>query len=195
MRQILAGPQGRSSSLRCGRSTLTPTAVHRMGIGPERGKPRETTSGSQPSRGSPTQIRIKAASGAAHTHAGPAALGGAAGPVHRGEAAAARTAARRSGLGCGAPITGELAGITEEAMRESSGVIRNAKRASRGATGHRKGRLHRAINKLETIIERAGTDDRTDHHPHRTRATRSDRRPRLRPGLGGMRPARTRRPQ
>jgi transposase, IS5 family len=49
-------------------------------------------------------------------------------------------------------ITGELAGITEAAMREAAGVIRNARRALRGASGHRRGRLHRAINDLNTIM-------------------------------------------
>jgi transposase, IS5 family len=49
-------------------------------------------------------------------------------------------------------ITGELAVITETAMREAIGVIRNARRALRTATGHRKGRLHRAINRLDTIV-------------------------------------------
>ena len=38
-------------------------------------------------------------------------------------------------------------------MREATAVIRNAERALRGATGQRKGRLHRAINALNTIIE------------------------------------------
>jgi IS5 family transposase len=51
-------------------------------------------------------------------------------------------------------ITGELAGIAEHAMRESTAVIRNAKRALRGAVGQRKGRLYRAINALNTIVER-----------------------------------------
>jgi IS5 family transposase len=49
-------------------------------------------------------------------------------------------------------ITGELAGITEAAMREATAVIRNARRALRGAGGHRKGRLHRAINRLDAIV-------------------------------------------
>ena len=35
-------------------------------------------------------------------------------------------------------ITGELAGITQAAMREAAAVIRNARRALRGASGHRK---------------------------------------------------------
>ena len=51
-------------------------------------------------------------------------------------------------------ITGELAGIAEQAMREATAVIRNAKRALRSATGQRKGRLHRAINDLDTIVGR-----------------------------------------
>jgi IS5 family transposase len=51
-------------------------------------------------------------------------------------------------------ITGELAGIAEAAMREAAAVIRNASRALRGATGQRKGRLHRAINDLNTLVGR-----------------------------------------
>ena len=50
-------------------------------------------------------------------------------------------------------ITGELAGIAGQTMREATAVIRNAKRALRGASGHRKGRLHRAINDLDTLIK------------------------------------------
>jgi IS5 family transposase len=48
-------------------------------------------------------------------------------------------------------ITGELAGIAEATMREAAAVIGNARRALRGATGHRKVRLHQAINRLETV--------------------------------------------
>lgn len=51
-------------------------------------------------------------------------------------------------------ITGELAGIAEAAVREATAVIRNARRALRGATGQRKGRLHRAINALNTLMGR-----------------------------------------
>ena len=51
-------------------------------------------------------------------------------------------------------ITGELAGIAEAAMRDATAVIRNARRALRAATGQRKGRLHRAINHLDTIVGR-----------------------------------------
>ena len=163
-------------------------------------------------------------------------------------------------------ITGELAGIAGQTMREATAVIRNARRALRTANGQRKGRLHRAINDLNTLVQRterivaqtrsrlagvmpesasrvvslhdvdarpirkgrlgkpvefgykaqivdnamgpsstttsrsesvrcasAGPGDRTDHHLHRTHATRSHRRPRLRPGIGGTRPGLTRR--
>lgn len=51
-------------------------------------------------------------------------------------------------------ITGELAGIAEQVMRDAAAVLRNAKRALRAATGQRKGRLHRAINDLDTIVGR-----------------------------------------
>ena len=51
-------------------------------------------------------------------------------------------------------ITGELAGIAEAAMREAAAVIRNAKRALRAGSGPRKGRLHRAINDLNTLMGR-----------------------------------------
>ena len=51
-------------------------------------------------------------------------------------------------------ITGELAGIAERTVRDATAVIRNARRALRGATGQRKGRLHRAINALNTLVER-----------------------------------------
>jgi transposase, IS5 family len=49
-------------------------------------------------------------------------------------------------------ITGELADIAGRTMREANAVIRNARRALRSASGHRKGRLHRAINRLETVV-------------------------------------------
>ena len=53
-------------------------------------------------------------------------------------------------------ITGELAGIAEQTMREATAVIRNARRALRTATGQRKGRLHRAVNALNTLIGHTG---------------------------------------
>jgi IS5 family transposase len=49
-------------------------------------------------------------------------------------------------------ITGELAAITQATIGEATAVIRNARRALRSATGHRKGRLHRAIDRLGTIV-------------------------------------------
>ena len=102
-----------------------------------------------------TVERIKAAGGATRTRArdrrrsaGRRARSIAAKLRLRGEQQRdqAQTAVRR--------ITGELAGIAEQAMREASSVIRNARRALRAATGQRKGRLHRAINHLGTIVGR-----------------------------------------
>jgi IS5 family transposase len=51
-------------------------------------------------------------------------------------------------------ITGELASIAGQTVREASSVLRNAKRALRAATGQRKGRLARAINHLDTVVKR-----------------------------------------
>ena len=52
-------------------------------------------------------------------------------------------------------ITGELADLTQAAMREAAAVIRNGKRACRRASGQRKGQLRRALDDLVTIVERA----------------------------------------
>jgi len=51
-------------------------------------------------------------------------------------------------------ITGELAGIAEAATRDAARVIRNARRALRTATGSRRGRLHQAIDHLESVVGR-----------------------------------------
>jgi transposase, IS5 family len=51
-------------------------------------------------------------------------------------------------------ITGELADIAEQTMREVTAVIRNARRGLRTASGSRRGRLAQAINHLDTIVER-----------------------------------------
>jgi IS5 family transposase len=51
-------------------------------------------------------------------------------------------------------ITGELADIAEQTMREVSAVIRNARRALSSASGPRKGRLLQAINHLDTVVHR-----------------------------------------
>ncbi|HEY5152125.1 MAG TPA: ISNCY family transposase [Mycobacterium sp.] len=102
-----------------------------------------------------TVTRIKAAGGAPRTRtrdrrrsAGRRARSIAAKLKLRGEQQRdqAQAAVRR--------ITGELAGIAEQAVREAMAVIRNARRALRGATGQRKGRLHRAINALNTLMGR-----------------------------------------
>lgn len=102
-----------------------------------------------------TVKRIKAAGGATRTaardrqrSAGQRARSIAAKLKLRGEQQrdAAQAAVRR--------ITGELAGIADQAMGEANAVIRNARRALRTATGHRKGRLHRAINDLGALIGR-----------------------------------------
>jgi IS5 family transposase len=53
-----------------------------------------------------------------------------------------------------ARITGELAGIAESAVRDAQVVLRNAGRAVRAATGVRRGRLRRAVNDLETLLDR-----------------------------------------
>ena len=103
-----------------------------------------------------TVARIKAAGGATRTRsrdrrrsAGQRARSIAAKLKLRGEQQrdAAQSAVRR--------ITGELAAISEAAMREATAVVRNARRALRTATGQRKGRLHRAINDLETLVGHA----------------------------------------
>ena len=51
-------------------------------------------------------------------------------------------------------ITGELAGIAEAAARDAASVIRNARRALRTVTGTRRGRLHQAIDHLESVVGR-----------------------------------------
>src|SRR6201997_4811087 len=51
-------------------------------------------------------------------------------------------------------ITGELAGIAEQVIRDAATVIRNAKRAVRRASGRRKARLRQAINHLTTVVMR-----------------------------------------
>jgi transposase, IS5 family len=51
-------------------------------------------------------------------------------------------------------ITGELAGIAQAAMSDAEIVVRNARRALRTVTGVRRGRLHRAVNDLDTLLAR-----------------------------------------
>ena len=103
-----------------------------------------------------TVVRIKAAGGATRTgsrdrrrSAGRRARSIAAKLKLRGEQQrdAAQAAVRR--------ITGELTAITKAAMGEATAVIRNARRALRSAKGHRKGQLHRAINRLDNLVGHA----------------------------------------
>jgi transposase, IS5 family len=100
-----------------------------------------------------TVARIKAAGGARRTasrdrrrSAGRRARSIAAKLKLRGEQQrdAAQAAVRR--------ITAELAGIAEQVMGDAAAVIRNAGRAMRTPTGQRKGRLHRAIKDLRTLM-------------------------------------------
>ncbi len=65
-------------------------------------------------------------------------------------------AAREEGQVAVLRITGELAGIAQAAMADAQAVLRNARRAVATATGQRRGRLHRAVNDLHTLLERAG---------------------------------------
>src|SRR3954451_20256920 len=51
-------------------------------------------------------------------------------------------------------ITGELAGIAEQVIRDTATVIRHAKRAVHHASGRRKARLRQAINHLTTVVAR-----------------------------------------
>jgi transposase, IS5 family len=51
-------------------------------------------------------------------------------------------------------ITGELADIAEQTMRDAVAVIGNARRALRTAAGSRRGRLQQAINYLDTRLQR-----------------------------------------
>ena len=53
-------------------------------------------------------------------------------------------------------ITGELADLARHSSTDAQRILANARRALRKATGQTKGRLHRAINELTTVIERTG---------------------------------------
>jgi IS5 family transposase len=65
-------------------------------------------------------------------------------------------AARAEGQAAVLRITGELAGIAESVIRDAQAVLRNARRAVRTATGQRRGQLHRAVNDLDTLLQRTG---------------------------------------
>jgi IS5 family transposase len=51
-------------------------------------------------------------------------------------------------------ITGELADIAEQTIRDAAAVLRNARRALGAAAGPRRGRLQQAINHLDTVMGR-----------------------------------------
>ena len=63
-------------------------------------------------------------------------------------------AAREEGQAAVLRITEELAGIAESVMADAQAVVRNARRALRITSGHRRGQLHRALNDLDTLLER-----------------------------------------
>jgi transposase, IS5 family len=52
-------------------------------------------------------------------------------------------------------ITGELAHLVDRAAAEAVAVVRNARRALRRTAGRVRGRLRRAVNELDTLLERA----------------------------------------
>ena len=51
-------------------------------------------------------------------------------------------------------VTGELAGLAQQASADAAAVLTNARRALRRVTGRMKGRLRRTINELATTIAR-----------------------------------------
>jgi transposase, IS5 family len=51
-------------------------------------------------------------------------------------------------------ITAELADLAEAAVRDADAVVRNARRALRRVTGQTKGQLHRALDELDTTLQR-----------------------------------------
>ncbi|GAA0903864.1 ISNCY family transposase [Virgisporangium aurantiacum] len=64
-------------------------------------------------------------------------------------------AARDEAQATVARITGELARLVDQASAEAAAVVRNARRALPRTTGHRKGRLRRAIDELDLLLQRA----------------------------------------
>ena len=99
--------------------------------------------------------RIQAAGGATRTQARDRSRS--AGQRARSIAAKLRlrgAVAREEGQAAVLRITGQLADIAEAAMADAQAVLRNARRGLRTATGQRRGRLHRAVNDLHTLLER-----------------------------------------
>jgi transposase, IS5 family len=52
-------------------------------------------------------------------------------------------------------LTGELADLADQAIEQAGSVLDNARRALGRVTGRRRGRLHKAINELSTVVIRA----------------------------------------
>src|SRR5262245_14787379 len=63
-------------------------------------------------------------------------------------------AAREEGQAAVLRITGQLAASAAAAIRDAQAVVRNACRGLSRVTGRRRGRLHRAINDLVTLLAR-----------------------------------------
>jgi transposase, IS5 family len=102
-----------------------------------------------------TVARIQAAGGATRTRVRDRSRS--AGQRARSIAAKLRlrgAAAREEGQAAVLRITGQLADIAEAAMTDAQAVVRNARRGLSRATGRRRGRLHRAINDLATLLTR-----------------------------------------
>ncbi len=104
-----------------------------------------------------TVKRIQAAGGATRTRVRDRSRS--AGQRARSIAAKLRlrgAAAREEGQVAVLRITGQLADIADAAIADAQAVMRNARRGLAKVTGQRRGRLHRAINDLSTLVARTG---------------------------------------
>jgi IS5 family transposase len=102
-----------------------------------------------------TVTRIQAAGGATRTRVRNRSRS--AGQRARSIAAKLRlrgAAAREEGQAAVLRITGQLADIAEASIADAQTVLRNARRGLSTATGHRRGRLHRALKDLATLLAR-----------------------------------------
>jgi IS5 family transposase len=52
-------------------------------------------------------------------------------------------------------LTGELADLAQQAIDDAAAVLTNARRALGRVAGRQRGRLHKAVNELSTMVERA----------------------------------------
>ena len=104
-----------------------------------------------------TVRRIQAAGGATRTRVRDRSRS--AGQRARSIAAKLRlrgAAAREENQAAVLRITEELADIAEAAIADAQAVLRNARRAVAATAGQRRGRLHRAVNDLHTLLQRTG---------------------------------------